>query len=74
MLVRDIEIKAGFRDPGGSERIRVRRAVPRVQAVVVVKEGKICVGEDSRVERVWGWAVSMVVCGLWMVGGGWTYV
>lgn len=36
-VAREMEIRAGLRWDGGRERRRVRRAVPRVQAVSVVK-------------------------------------
>jgi hypothetical protein len=49
--VREIEIRAGLRWSGGRERIRERRASPRVQAVVEVKEGKITAVEDSWAAR-----------------------
>jgi hypothetical protein len=39
-VAREMEIRAGLRCVGGRERSRVRRAVPRVQAVSVVKVRK----------------------------------
>jgi hypothetical protein len=39
-VAREMEIRAGLRCEGGRERRRVRRAVPRVQAVSVVKVRK----------------------------------
>lgn len=41
-VARAMEIKAGLRVPCGRERMRSRRAVPRVQAVLVVKVLKVC--------------------------------
>lgn len=48
MLVSAMEISAGLRMAEGRERIRVRRAFPRSQAVLAVKEGKMAAGESSR--------------------------
>lgn len=52
-----MDITAGLRWWEGRERIRVRSARPRDQAVVEVKEGKIAEGEDSRAVRVRGFVV-----------------
>lgn len=49
-------INAGLRWSGGRERIRVRRARPRDQAMLEVKDGKSTEGEDSRAVRVGGCA------------------
>lgn len=50
----EILINAGLRCSEVSERIRVRRARPRDQAVVDVKDGKRTEGEDSRAVRAGG--------------------
>ena len=50
--VSEMLIRAGLRCVGGKERIRVRSARPRFQAVVEVNVEKRVVGEDSRVVRV----------------------
>lgn len=46
-----MEISAGLRCVGGRDRMRSRRARPRVQAVLEVKEGKRTEGLDSRAAR-----------------------
>ena len=43
----EMETRAGLRWSGGRERMRVRKARPRDQAIVEVKEGKSTAGEDS---------------------------
>jgi hypothetical protein len=48
VLVSAMEISAGLRTAEGRERIRVRRAFPRSQAVLAVKEGKMTAGESSK--------------------------
>lgn len=53
-VVRAIEMRAGLRCSEGRERIRSRRAVPRVQAVVVLNVVKVCSGEISWVVRTLG--------------------
>ena len=49
--VKVMEIKAGLRCVGGRDRMRSRRARPRVQAVLEVKVGKRTEGLDSRAAR-----------------------
>lgn len=54
-VVKAMEIRAGLRWLVGRERIRVRRALPRVQAVVVLNVVKMCSGSVSWVMRALGW-------------------
>lgn len=49
--VKVMEIKAGLRCVGGRDRMRSRRARPRVHAVLEVKVGKRTEGLDSRAAR-----------------------
>lgn len=54
-VVRAMEISAGLRCSDGSERIRVRSALPSVQAVVVVNVVNVCSWSVSWVVRTLGW-------------------
>jgi hypothetical protein len=62
MLIRD-----GLRVPSGRERMRSRRALPRVHAVLAVKVVKVCSGLTSWAMRAWGCGVVRIVHG--SVGG-----
>lgn len=63
VVERVMEIRAGLRWSEGRDRIRVRRARPRDQAVVEVKVGKMTEGEDSWAVRRGGFfhSVSMAL-------------
>lgn len=50
-----MEIRAGLRCPACRERIRSRRAFPRVQAVLAVNSLKVCSGLVSCAMRAWAW-------------------
>lgn len=52
-----MEIRAGLRWLSGRDRIRVRSALPSVQAVSAVKERKVCSGLVSWVMRTWAYVV-----------------
>lgn len=66
-----METRAGLRCVGGRDRMRSRRARPRVQAVLEVKVGKITEGLDSRAARsrgsvlAGGRGVSSILVGWW---------
>jgi len=62
-------MSAGLRVPSGRERMRSRRAVPRVQAVLVVKLEKICSGLFSWAIRAWGWLGLILVVFFQLVCG-----
>ncbi len=51
-----MEMRAGLRWPAGRERSRVRRAVPRLQAVSVVKLRKVYSSLVSWAIRTAGWS------------------
>lgn len=55
-VARAIEIRAGLRWESGRERMRERRAVPRVQAVEAVKVLKVWEGLVSSAMRTAGCA------------------
>lgn len=54
-----MEMRAGLRWLVGKERIRSRRALPKVQAVVVVNEVNVCSGLVSWAIRTWGYGIEV---------------